>query len=154
MSFYLHARPKLSRPNLASDNRMRLGPEIKARFEWCMPVVVGPIFQKIKIRWTPVYKKYLEDRYICPVDILYKQLYMGLYRDLSCALIPKNRWFYIWCKHVHRLELHFFFNFCAAHLSVWLDIETKFPYFLFLTRLSQKRNQEFHHHLDEKREAL
>ena len=41
----------------------------------------------------------------------------------------------IWCKHVHRLELQKFFNFWAAHLPVWLDIETKFPYFLFLTWL-------------------
>ena len=32
----------------------------------------------------------------------------------------------IWCKHVHRLELHKLFNFCAAHLPVRLDIETKF----------------------------
>ena len=39
----------------------------------------------------------------------------------------------ILCKHVHRLELQKFFNFCAAHLPVRLDIETKFPYFLFLT---------------------
>ena len=30
----------------------------------------------------------------------------------------------IWCKHVHRLELQKFFNFCAAHLPVKLDIET------------------------------
>ena len=46
----------------------------------------------------------------------------------------------IWCKHVHRLELQTFFNFCAAHLPVRLDIETKFPYFLFLTWLSIIRN--------------
>ena len=32
----------------------------------------------------------------------------------------------IWCKHVHRLELQKFFNFCAAHLPVRLDIEMKF----------------------------
>ena len=37
----------------------------------------------------------------------------------------------------------FFFNFCAAHLPVRLDIETKFPYFSFLTWLSIIRNQEF-----------
>ena len=49
----------------------------------------------------------------------------------------------IWCKHVHWLELHKFFNFCAAHLPVRLDIETKFPYFLFLTWLSIIRDQEF-----------
>ena len=49
----------------------------------------------------------------------------------------------IWCKHVNRLELQKFFNFCAAHLSVRLDIETKFPYFLFLTWLPIIRNQEF-----------
>ena len=35
----------------------------------------------------------------------------------------------IWCKHVHRLELQKFLNFSAAHSSVRLDIETKFPYF-------------------------
>ena len=33
----------------------------------------------------------------------------------------------IWCKHVHRPELHKFFNFCAAHSQVRLDIETKSP---------------------------
>ena len=32
----------------------------------------------------------------------------------------------IWCKHVHRLELQKLFNFCAVHLPVRLDIETKF----------------------------
>ena len=32
----------------------------------------------------------------------------------------------IWCKHVHRLEVQSFFNFCAAHSPVRLDIETKF----------------------------
>ena len=32
----------------------------------------------------------------------------------------------IWCKHVYRLELQKFLNFCAAHSSVRLDIETKF----------------------------
>ena len=47
----------------------------------------------------------------------------------------------IWCKHVHRLELQKFFNFCAAHLPVRLVIETKFPYFLFLTWLSKIRNK-------------
>ena len=30
------------------------------------------------------------------------------------------------CKHVHRLELQKFLNFCAAHSPVRLDIETKF----------------------------
>ena len=49
----------------------------------------------------------------------------------------------IWCKHVHRLELQKLFNFCAAQLTARLDIETKFPYFLFLTWLSIIRNQEF-----------
>ena len=34
----------------------------------------------------------------------------------------------IWCKHVHSLELwQFFIYFCAAHLPVRLDIETKLP---------------------------
>ena len=46
-------------------------------------------------------------------------------------------------KHVHRLELQKFFNFCAAHSPVRLDIETNFPYFLFLTWLSIIRTQEF-----------
>ena len=49
----------------------------------------------------------------------------------------------IWCKHVNRLELQKFFNFCAAHLPVRLDIETKFSYFLFLTWLSKIRNQNW-----------
>ena len=31
----------------------------------------------------------------------------------------------IWCKHVHRLELQKFSNFCAAHSQVRLDIETR-----------------------------
>ena len=47
------------------------------------------------------------------------------------------------CKHVYRIELQKFLNFCAAHLPVRLDIETKFLYFLFLTWLSMIRNQEF-----------
>ena len=46
----------------------------------------------------------------------------------------------IWCKHVNILELKKFFNFCSVHLSVRLDIKTKFPYFLFLTWLSKIRN--------------
>ena len=33
--------------------------------------------------------------------------------------------------------------FCAAHLPVRLDIQTKFPYFLFLTWWSKIKNQEF-----------
>ena len=32
-----------------------------------------------------------------------------------------------------------FFNFCAAHLLVRLDIETKFQYFLFLTWSRQRQ---------------
>ena len=36
-----------------------------------------------------------------------------------------------------------FDNFCAAHSPVRLDIETKFPHFLFLTWLSIIRNREF-----------
>ena len=32
----------------------------------------------------------------------------------------------IWCKHVHRLELQKFFNFCATHSLVRLDIDTQF----------------------------
>ena len=31
----------------------------------------------------------------------------------------------IWCKHVRSLELQKFLHFCAAHLPVGLDIETK-----------------------------
>ena len=34
----------------------------------------------------------------------------------------------ICCKHVHRLEVQKFLNFCAAHLPVRPDIETKFPF--------------------------
>ena len=48
----------------------------------------------------------------------------------------------IWWKLVHRPELQKFFNFCAAHLPVRLDIGTKFPYFLFLPWLSKIRNLE------------
>ena len=43
----------------------------------------------------------------------------------------------IWRKHVHRLELQKFFNFCAAHLPVKRGMETKFPYFLFWTCMSE-----------------
>ena len=43
----------------------------------------------------------------------------------------------------NRLEMQFFFNFCAAHLPARLDIETEFSYFLFLTWLSIIRYQEF-----------
>ena len=33
----------------------------------------------------------------------------------------------IGCEHVHRLQLQIFYSiFCAAHLPVRLDIETKF----------------------------
>ena len=39
------------------------------------------------------------------------------------------------CKHVHRLELQFFFIFCAVYLPVERDIEAKFMYFLFWTYL-------------------
>ena len=49
----------------------------------------------------------------------------------------------IWCKHVHRLELQKFFNLSVAHSPVRLDIDTKFPYFLFLTWLSIIRNRRF-----------
>ena len=73
-----------------------------------------------------------------------------LLKGLAHAKIIKNSVILCWllimticCKHVHRLELQKFLNFCAAHLSVRLDIETKFPYFLFLTWLSKIRNQEF-----------
>ena len=49
----------------------------------------------------------------------------------------------IWCKLVHRLELQkFIFYLCAAHSPVRLDIETKSPYFLFLTWLSMIRNHK------------
>ena len=41
------------------------------------------------------------------------------------------------------IELSKFFNFCAAHLLVKRDIETTFPYFLFWTRMSERRNREF-----------
>ena len=44
----------------------------------------------------------------------------------------------IWCKHVQK-----FFNFSAAHSPVRLDMETKFPYFLFLTWWSIIIKQEF-----------
>ena len=37
-----------------------------------------------------------------------------------------------------------FLNFCAAHLPVNRDIETKFLYFLFWTCMSKMRNRKFH----------
>ena len=37
----------------------------------------------------------------------------------------------------------FFFNFCAAHLPVKRDIETKLPYILFWTCMSEIRNGNF-----------
>ena len=49
-------------------------------------------------------------------------------------------------KFVTSMIYHFFkksFSFCVAHSPVRLDIETKFPYFLFLTWLSEIRNEEF-----------
>ena len=42
----------------------------------------------------------------------------------------------IWCKHVHRLELQNFFNFCAAHLPVRLDINS---WFLFIDNTDKKK---------------
>ena len=53
----------------------------------------------------------------------------------------------ICCKHAHRLELQKFSNLCAAHLPVRLDIETKFPYFLFWTCMSEIRNREFRRYI-------
>ena len=42
-------------------------------------------------------------------------------------------------KHVHKLELHKFFNFCAAHLPARVFI-AEIPHFLFRTCLSKIRN--------------
>ena len=53
----------------------------------------------------------------------------------------------IWCKHVQRLKMQIFYNFCAAHSPVRLDIETKFSHFLFLTWLSIIRNREFRRYI-------
>ena len=50
----------------------------------------------------------------------------------------------IWCKHIHRLELQNFFNFCVPHLPDSLDIKTKFPYFLFWTCTSEIRIHAFY----------
>ena len=72
----------------------------------------------------------------------------GLKRQSQAEIIKKSVILFwlldttILCKHVHRLELQKLFNFSAAHLPVRLDIETKFPYFLFLPWLSIIRNQE------------
>ena len=46
----------------------------------------------------------------------------------------------IWCKHAHRLEMQKSLHFSASHLPVRLDMETKFPYFLFWTCMSKIRN--------------
>ena len=58
----------------------------------------------------------------------------------------KKRWFYfsllIWPYDVLELQ-KFFSNFCAAHLLVRLDVETKFSYILFLTWLLIITNREF-----------
>ena len=44
-------------------------------------------------------------------------------------------------KHVHRLEVQKFVNFCAARLPARLDIETKF---LILDNHVKKRNTFFY----------
>ena len=41
------------------------------------------------------------------------------------------------------LELQKFFDFCAAHLPVRLDIETKFLYFFIFDLVVNNKNQEF-----------
>ena len=88
------------------------------------------------------------DTYFIMHDILTAQFF--LLKGLTQAKIIKKSVILfcllnmtIWCKHVHRLELQNCFNFSAAHSPVRLDIETKFPYFLFLTWLSIIRNLEF-----------
>ena len=43
------------------------------------------------------------------------------------------------CKHVHRLELQFFLNFCAAHLPVRLDIDDEIPVFLISDMVVQNK---------------
>ena len=60
-------------------------------------------------------------------------------KRLNRAKIVKKSLILFWllnmtilCKHVHGITVTFF-NFCATHLPVRLDIETKFPYFLFWT---------------------
>ena len=63
------------------------------------------------------------------IVLMKKEFANGLFYIL-CWLLNMT----IWCKHVHRLELQKFNNFCAAHLPVRLDIEIKFPYFLLLTQ--------------------
>ena len=49
----------------------------------------------------------------------------------------------IWCKHVHRLELQKFLNFCAAHSPVRLDIETKFLICIFWQPCQKLEIREF-----------
>ena len=74
-----------------------------------------------------------------PATVVYVYLLNGL---AQAKIIKKSVILFclfnmtIWCKHDHRIELQKFFIFCAAHLPVRLDIETKFPYFFFLTWLS------------------
>ena len=61
----------------------------------------------------------------------------------------KNRWFFFglsswpWCKHVHRLELQKFFNFCAAHSPVRLHIETKFLISNYCSHVKNKKYGNF-----------
>ena len=45
------------------------------------------------------------------------------------------------CKHVHRLELQKFFNFCAAHSPVRLDIET-YSWFLVIDNHVKNKNHD------------
>ena len=68
---------------------------------------------------------------------VFKLLHLGMeqyLKGLAQAKIMEKSVILFWlfnmtisCKHVHRLELHKFFNFCAAHSPVRLDIETKSP---------------------------
>ena len=55
----------------------------------------------------------------------------------------------IWCKHVNRLELQKFFNFCAAYLPVRLDIETKYLIFDMVVKNKKSKFRLWHCNEDE-----
>ena len=48
-----------------------------------------------------------------------------------------------WCKHVHRLELQKFVNFCAAHSPVGLDIETNSRFTIINNHVKNKKYVNF-----------
>ena len=83
-------------------------------------------------------------------DLIYVGLYICIHipstgLDGATSYIQHFDYAVQWCssKHVCLNQDTIFKGtfFCAGHLPVRLDIETKFPYFLFLTWLSIIKNQ-------------